>query len=140
MNMKKITLITGFGLMTTLVPFIASGEPAKAPKEYIAMKNPFKPLPDVLAEGETIYMDSCKKCHGDKGDGKGSGAKKLDPKPTAFNDKAYMSKRSDGQLFYITEKGSPKTDMDAMGPDTDVDLSKDKIWKVITYIRHTFAK
>lgn len=110
-----------------------------APKEYLDMKNPFKADKDVLERGEGIYMKKCKKCHGETGDGKGPGSKDLEIKPAAFT-KDYLSKRPPGQFFWIIEKGSANTDMEAMGPGTDTNLSKDDMWKVVTYIYEKFGK
>lgn len=111
-----------------------------APKEYLDMKNPFTATPEVLEAGEKIYEKKCgKKCHGKKGDAKGSAVGEMEIKPKPFTDKAYMSKKSDGQLFWIAEKGSQNTDMDSFGPGSETNLSKDDLWKVIVYIRQ-FAK
>jgi mono/diheme cytochrome c family protein len=54
------------------------------------------------------YKKKCKKCHGKKGNGKGPGAKGMDPMPpdwTAGTDK------SDADLIKITMEGSPDTEM-----------------------------
>jgi mono/diheme cytochrome c family protein len=111
-----------------------------APKEYQDMKNPLKDKKEVLEKGEKIYERKCKKCHGPNGDGKGDAADKLTIKPSAFSAPGHLKTRSDGQLFWITEKGSPNTDMEAFGPGSETGLSKDDIWSVITYIRKKFTK
>ncbi|MCK5003204.1 MAG: cytochrome c, partial [Gammaproteobacteria bacterium] len=63
-----------------------------------------------------------------------------DPMPTAFNESGYLEGRKDGQLFWIIENGSKDTEMSDFGPGSDVNLSEDDIWKVITYIRSQFTK
>jgi len=141
MGVKAILgIIVAIAFITSL-PLLAAEEhkTPTAPKEYLDMKNPFKADKDVLERGEAIYMKKCKKCHGEKGDGKGPGAKDLEIKPQAFT-REYLAKRPPGQFFWITEKGSPNTDMEAMGPGTDTNLSKDDLWKVITYIYEKFGK
>lgn len=112
-----------------------------APKEYLDMKNPFNPNAnkDVLEKGESIYMKKCRKCHGDSGDAKGPAAKDLEIKPPAFT-KDYLSGRADGQLFWITEKGSQNTDMEAYGTGTEYNLSNDDMWKIVTFIKEKFGK
>lgn len=110
-----------------------------APKEYLDMKNPFERDKGAIERGEGIYMKKCKKCHGENGDGKGSAAKDLEIKPRAFT-KDYISQRPPGQFFWIIEKGSPNTDMEALGPGTDTNLSRDDIWKLVTFIRERFGK
>ena len=88
--------------------------------------------PEVKAkEGESVP---------EKGDGKGSAADKLDIKPVAFSAPGYLKGKSDGQLFFISEKGSPNTDMDDFGPGSAANLSKDDLWSVISYMRKTFTK
>ncbi len=138
---KQILGIMVVVIMAVAVSLLAAEDhkTPTAPKEYIDMKNPFKADKDVIARAEEIYMKKCKKCHGEKGDGKGSGAKDLDIKPMAFT-KGYLSKRAPGQLFWITENGSKNTDMEAMGPGSDMNLSKDDIWKLVTYINEKFGK
>ncbi|MBI5683189.1 MAG: c-type cytochrome [Deltaproteobacteria bacterium] len=129
------------GVVMVAAPILAAEahKTPTAPKEYIDIKNPFKADKDVIARAEEIYMKKCKKCHGEKGDGKGSGAKDLEIKPVAFT-KGYLSKRPPGQLFWITENGSKNTDMEAMGPGSEMNLSKDDIWKLVTYIYEKFGK
>lgn len=141
MMIKQILGIMVAAAIMAAVPLLAAEEhkTPTAPKEYIDMKNPFKADKDVMEKAEAIYMKKCKKCHGEKGDGKGSGAKDLDIKPVAFT-KAYLSKRPPGQLFWITEIGSKNTDMEAMGPGTETNLSKDDMWKLVTYIYEKFGK
>ncbi|MBI5893449.1 MAG: c-type cytochrome [Deltaproteobacteria bacterium] len=141
--MKTKTIL---GIIITAVIFIAvplmAAEEHKtptAPKEYIDMKNPMKADKDVLERAEGIFMKKCKKCHGEKGDGKGSGAKDLEIKPKAFT-KDYLKNRPDGQLFWIIEKGSANTDMEAMGPGSETNISKDDMWKLVTYIKGKFGK
>lgn len=141
MNAKVI-----FGFIIAAAIFIAvplmAAEKHKtptAPKEYMEMKNPFKADKDVMERAESVYMKKCKKCHGEKGDGKGSGAKDLEIKPTAYT-KEFLSKIPAGQLFWIIEKGSANTDMEAMGPGSETNISKDDMWKLVTYIYEKFGK
>lgn len=138
--MKTILGIIIAAVIFVAVPLMAAEHKTPtAPKEYIDMKNPMKADKDVLERAESIWMKKCKKCHGEKGDGKGPGAKDLEIKPVAF-DKAYLSKRPDGQLFWIIEKGSQNTDMEAMGPGSETNLSKDDIWKIVTFMKEKFGK
>jgi len=111
-----------------------------APGAYLEMKNPFKATPEVLEAGEKLYGKKCgRNCHGLTGNADGTAVKDLEIKPKPFTDKAYMCPKSDGQLFWIIENGSPNTDMDNYGEGSDTNLSKDDIWKLVVYIKH-FAK
>lgn len=139
--MKAILGIMVATALMVSVPLMAAQnhKTPTAPKEYLDMKNPFKADKDVLERGETVYMKKCKKCHGESGDGKGPGAKDLEIKPRAFT-KDYIAQNPPGQFFWIVENGSQGTDMEAYGPGTDANLSKDDIWKVVTFIRERFGK
>lgn len=134
-----IAVVAGIGVMASAV-LAADHKVPDAPKDYAAMKNPLKESKDVVEKGQKVYERKCKKCHGDKGDGKGSAADKLEIKPASFSAPGYLKGRADGQLFFITEKGSANTDMEAFGPGSETNLSKDDIWAVITYMRKNFTK
>lgn len=112
------------------------------PAEYQKMKNPIPVSQAVLAEAKAIYEDKCQKCHGEKGDGKGTGSKGMDPKPTNYTDKAKMEKLSDGELFYTTMEGSPDSDMNGWKKGKakpGKEITEEEAWKLIHYIR-AFAK
>jgi len=110
-----------------------------APADYLS-KEASKVSKKGLEKGEKTYDKKCKKCHGSKGDGKGTSAEGLKVAPTAFNAPGYMKGRADGQLYWIIEKGSEGTDMGAFGLGTDANLSEKKIWEVIEYMRKEFTK
>ena len=140
MKKKVLAIAIGIGFMASVPVMAADHSIPTAPKDYLDMKSPLKEKKDVLDSGEKVFDRKCKKCHGAKGDGHGEAADKLKIKPVAFSTPNYMKGRSDGQLFFIIEKGSPNTDMEAFGPGSENNLSKDDIWSVIAYIRKTFSK
>lgn len=135
-----LAIVAGIGVMAAASVQAADRKVPDAPKDYLSMKNPLKESKAVLEQGQKVYERKCKKCHGDKGDGKGSAADKLEIKPASFAAPGYMKGRADGQLFFITEKGSPNTDMEAFGPGSETNLSKDDMWSVIAYMRKNFTK
>ncbi len=113
-----------------------------APADYLAKTNPFS-VDDMDAfkkAAKKIYKRKCKKCHGKKGNGHGPGAEDMDPMPTAFNAAGFMQGAKDGQLFWIIEKGSEGTEMNAFGSGSETNLSEDDIWKVIVHMRSKFTK
>lgn len=138
---KILVSVVAGAFLLTAGPVLASGghKTPDAPAEYQKKKAPKASKKDIK-KGKKTYEKKCKKCHGSKGDGKGSSADGLKVAPTAFNAPGYMKGRSDGQLFWITEKGSKGTDMEAFGPGTDKNLSEKKIWQVINYMRDEFTK
>lgn len=134
-----VLFISGVFVFTAGAAFAAEHQTPTAPADYLSKKSPKMSKKDV-EKGEKTYKKKCKKCHGSKGDGKGSSADGLRVAPTAFNAPGYLKGRQDGQLYWIIEKGSQGTDMEAYGPGTDKNLSEKKIWQVIGYIRHEFTK
>lgn len=112
-----------------------------APAEYLAMENPYElDDEDVLKAAKRIYKRKCKKCHGTAGDGKGSAADEIEIKPTDFTTAGYFEKKKDGQLYWMIELGSEGTEMEAYGPGTDVNLSEEEMWKLVTFIRATYSE
>lgn len=141
MERKTIAILAAAaGLLASASVLAADHKIPTAPKEYLDMKNPLKETGDVVDKGQKIYEKKCKKCHGEKGDGKGSSADKLEVKPPNFAAPGYLKGRSDGQLFFIISKGSVNTDMDDFGPGSDSNLGKDELWSVVTYLRKAFTK
>lgn len=57
------------------------------------------------ANGKIVYDKRCALCHGATGDGKGTVAANLNPKPLAFTDKALMAKRSDWEVYLAIRDG-----------------------------------
>lgn len=114
-----------------------------APADYLAMENPYDaedPDDDVIKAAKRIYKRKCKKCHGADGDGQGSAAEDIEIKPTDFTVAGYFEEKQDGQLYWILEKGSESTEMEAFGPGTDTNLSEEEMWKLVTYMRSVFSQ
>jgi len=141
MKKQVLAIAVGIAVMAS-VPVVSAAERAipTAPKNYLDMKNPLKINKAVLERGASVYERKCLKCHGVNGDGKGEASEKLVTKPASFSAPGALKGRADGQLFFITEKGSPNTDMEAFGPGTETSLSKDDMWSIIAYMRKTFTK
>lgn len=139
--MKKIVavMISGAFLLTASAAVAGEHATPTAPADYLSKESPKISKKD-LKDGEKTYDKKCKKCHGSKGDGKGSSADGLKVAPTAFNTPGYFKNRKAGQLFWITEKGSKGTDMEAFGKGTDANLSEKKIWQVLGYMSEEFGK
>ena len=115
----------------------------EAPTEYLEMINPidYETVDeDFLKKIGKLYKRKCSKCHGENGDGQGSKAEFFIIKPAAFSSPGYLAGRKDGQLFWIAMNGSDGTEMEPVGPDSDVGLSEEKLWQLIAYIRRTFTR
>ncbi len=139
-----LAFISGFVLfaVATVVAEEEHKIPA-APPEYLDMASPVNDDEidaKFLKEVGKLYKRKCSKCHGEEGDGKGSKAEFFVIKPAAFSTPGYLAQRKDGQLFWIATNGSEGTEMEPVGPDSDVGLPEEKIWQLIAYIRHTFTR
>ncbi|MBX3325035.1 MAG: c-type cytochrome [Nitrospira sp.] len=108
-----------------------------APEAFLKMANPVPPTADTVKEAPSLYETKCSKCHGDKGDGRGSATKGLDVKPRNYTNKTVMEKIPDGQLFWIIANGSDP-EATEMGPYKKK-LSEEQMWALVHYIR-TFTR
>jgi mono/diheme cytochrome c family protein len=114
----------------------ASAAPAadvKTPLEAVNQVNPVKPNPESLARAKKIYGYECAMCHGDDGSGAGDLAKNMKAKMADFRDPSALKGHTDGELFYIIEKG--KGEMEGEGPR----LKPEDTWNMVNYLR-SFAK
>jgi mono/diheme cytochrome c family protein len=107
----------------------------KAPANILKKANPLEATPENIAAGKSIYQSgakplACAQCHGTNGNGKGTMARGMNPKPRDFSCQAMMKDISDGQLYWIIKNGSKGTGM--MGFKT---LADDQVWQVVAYIR-----
>lgn len=85
-------------------------------------RNPFAGNPAAEEEGEKIFKENCRSCHGEKGSG-GFGPKLA----TA----THKYGGSDAELFASVAGGRP-----GGMPAFLSQLGKDRIWKAVAYIRH----
>lgn len=108
----------------------------RAPGRYLKKKNPITPTPKNLAEGKRLFNKDakptvCRLCHGAKGNGNGSLARRLDPPPRNFTCAEVMSDLPDGQLFWVIQNGSRGTAM----PAHKSTLKPVEIWQLILFIK-----
>lgn len=86
-------------------------------------------------EGRIVYKQYCQKCHGKYGNGQGTMAADLDPKPRDFTNAEDMAKRSDWELYLgIKEGGAPLGLSDQMTAWEDT-LTEQEMRDVAVYIR-----
>jgi len=95
-------------------------EPATA--QAAESKNPYAGNHAAEEEGEKIFKENCRSCHGEKGAG-GFGPKLATP--------AHKYGGSDAELFASVAGGRPGG-MPTFLPQ----LGKDRVWKAVAYIRH----
>ncbi len=128
-----------FYVLLALLPLAATlQEPAPIPAlvippEAAALVNPTKSTPQGLAMARKMYGYDCAMCHGANGNGKGELVDSMKLTLKDYTDRASLQSRTDGELFYIIQKGS--------GPMTgEGDRQKPaEIWNMVTLVR-SFAK
>lgn len=104
------------------------------PQEAIQKQNPVKPSPDSVALGKKYYGYDCAMCHGKTGDGQGDLAAEMKLKIPDFRDPAALKGRTDGELYYLIQKG--KGDMPPEG-----DRAKpEELWNLVNYVRSLAVK
>ena len=128
--MKPFLILTAVLLQAPQAPPAAE---FKIPAAASAQVNPVKPNAESLAHSKKIYGYECAVCHGDDGSGAGDLAKNMKAKMPDFRDASALKALSDGDLYYIIQKG--KGEMEGEGerlkpPDT---------WGLVNYVR-SFAR
>ena len=91
------------------------------------------PTPENINKGQAIYKKHCEMCHGAAGAGDGPAGRRLNPRPSNFQDKQKMDSANDEHLFDEITKGKG-----AM-PAFERKLKENERWMVLHYVR-TFAK
>lgn len=106
----------------------------RAPAEAKRLTNPFPLSDQVLLEGERIYQTkgTCFTCHGTAGRGDGPAGLELNPRPRNFTNPRFHELRTDGEMFWVIQHGSPGTRMFSYSPAV---ITEDEAWKVIHYLR-----
>jgi len=96
---------------------------------------------DQVEAGRRVYGESCAQCHGEAGDGKGTMADRLYPKPRDFTAGKYKLRHTfagqlptDHDLYEAVRRGLPGTSM----PAWEGLLSEQEIWNVVHYVK-TFS-
>ena len=116
--------------------FVAGCQPrapqpeVKVPPEESSRQNPITLTADSIAKGDDNYLKSdCAVCHGKNGNGKGfmSGASHYECRD--WRDPASLKDFSDGDLFYILNKGKGKM------PGYERKLDAQQGWLMIAFIR-----
>jgi mono/diheme cytochrome c family protein len=102
---------------------------AEVPEEAKGIKNPVRPTPKSLEDGQLIYSSQCAMCHGSAGDGRGELVERFGYEMPDFTDAEFQSQRTDGELFYVLTHGHGK--MRGQGGRLD-DKTR---WNLVNYVR-----
>jgi mono/diheme cytochrome c family protein len=109
------------------------------------LDNPFwkgpqeTPDPELVKEGNEIYVTNCVFCHGDALHGDGLFAQGLNPVPADFTDAATITQLQQSYVFWRIAKGGRGLPVESAPwnsamPAWEEDLTEEEIWKVIIYL------
>jgi mono/diheme cytochrome c family protein len=97
-------------------------------------KNRVAPTAEGLAAARKVFGYDCAMCHGAKGDGSGDVADSMKLKMNNWGDPAALAGKTDGELFYIVDKGKGK-----MSGEGDR-LNETMRWNLVNYVRSLAKK
>lgn len=112
--------------------FMHQGTPAA----YRGARNPHPPNANTISQGRTLYQENCASCHGATGMGDGEAANALNPSPALLAYMIQMPMAVDEYMLWSISDGGEAFGT-AMPAFKDV-LTKDEIWKIVTYMRAGF--
>jgi len=106
------------------------------PETYRDAHNPTSPTPETIDVGRALYQVHCQACHGATGRGDGNVANALNPSPALLAYLIQMPMTVDSYLLWSVAEGGAAfgTEMPAFRDA----LSRDDIWKIITFLRAGF--
>jgi mono/diheme cytochrome c family protein len=130
LRMRKILFACVIGLIFMSIGFAAFQKPSwDAPPDIKQKPNPVAPSEAVLKEAKVIYVEKCSNCHGETGKGDGPDAMMYDPSPADLSSTKYMSKLTDGELYYKITVG--KKPMPSFGKR----LTEEQRWRLVILLR-----
>lgn len=134
-SMTLLLIMAGFiPAMATDVEVLKPRVPSDQIDAVRQITNPLAATATNVDKGKDIYFGKgfCVSCHGIEGTGLGNIKGVRGMLPRDFTDKKWQQVRTDGELFWILNNGSPGTDM---APFIPLVLTKEEAWQVILYVR-----
>lgn len=129
----------GMGFSSRGTPWVAEEKIARAarrwatPADVRRMPNPVAESQEALEAGLKHWADFCATCHGNDGRGDTAIGRNLYP-PAPDMRGAATQAMTDGELFYVIERGIPLTGMPARATGTaDGERAS---WDLVRFIRH----
>ena len=129
----------GMGFTARAKPWAIEEKAARAARRWatpLAIRrgaSPVAPASDALERGLKHWADGCAMCHGNDGRGDTTIGRSVYP-PAPDMRGAATQGMSDGELFYVIERGVPFTGMPARGTGTaDGERAS---WELVLFVRH----
>ncbi len=139
-----VILASLIGVMSVSVSWAGDSQvlrprvPADKIEAARVMENPLPATAELIEKGKALFHGKafCVTCHGRDGKGLGNIPGLEGKLPRNFTDSKWQASRTDGELYWILQNGSPGTDM---APFIPLILSPEEAWQVLLYVR-AFAK
>ena len=129
----------GMGFTARAEPWAIEEKAARAVRRWatpVSVRHQASPVAatsEALERGLKHWADGCAMCHGNDGSGDTTIGRSLYP-PAPDMRGAATQGMSDGELFYVIERGVPLTGMPARGTGTaDGERAS---WELVLFIRH----
>ncbi len=85
--------------------------------------------------GAALYKAYCAQCHGIRGDGMGINLRDMSVQPRDHTDTAWMSGRSDDDLFKAVKEGGLALSKSVLMPPWEGILDDEEIHRLVEYMR-----
>jgi cytochrome c oxidase cbb3-type subunit III len=85
--------------------------------------------------GAVLYKTYCAQCHGIRGDGMGINLRDMSVQPRDHTDTAWMSGRTDDDLFKAVKEGGLALSKSVLMPPWEGVLDDDAIHRLVEYMR-----
>jgi mono/diheme cytochrome c family protein len=121
------TLALAFPLLAVAALSLAAEKAAEKDRPVSFLGN--------AARGKTLFLRYCSPCHGQQGRGDGPNAKNLDPPPRNLTDNAYMSKKTDEDLFDALNEGGYAVNRSVLMPPWGKTVGEDGVRDLVAYLR-----
>jgi mono/diheme cytochrome c family protein len=131
--------VRGRGLSARAEPSRLEGTVARfvrslaIPADARNKRSPSASSPESIRRGLEHFADHCAVCHANDGSGDTEIGRSMYPRAPDMR-RAPTQSLSDGELFYVIERGIPLTGMPAWGTGTAE--SEAESWQLVHFIRH----
>jgi len=129
----------GSGITSRRKPWPLEETAARAMRRYLIpgavrnAPNPVSPSPEVIRAGMEHFADHCATCHANDGSGDIALGRSMFPPAPDMRSQATQS-MTDGELFYVIERGIPFSGMAAWGNGSP--QGQRSTWELVRFIRH----
>ncbi len=131
--------LRGAGITSRRKPWPLEEAAARSMRRYLIpgaarnAPNPVSPTPEAIRAGMAHFADHCATCHANDGSGDIALGRSMFPPAPDMRSEATQS-MTDGELFYVIERGIPFTGMPAWGNGSAE--GRRSTWELVRFIRH----